>query len=189
MLNMLHEIMNEINNIHPIRIYNEISFQIEIGVKLRNKIPNGESRIFFEKNIKNYDKDVEEYVKREIDICINNNCNNEVIESAIELKYPMNGQTPVQMFNFIKDIKFLEQIKEKNGGEIRNYFIAICFKNFYNGIRSDGIYGYFRSDENGNVSTIKGRIEYGGKSINLNGEYNVEWKEFSPELMYLIIEV
>lgn len=32
---------------------------------------------------------------------------------AIELKYPKNGQYPEQMYSFIKDIKFMQQVKEK----------------------------------------------------------------------------
>lgn len=31
---------------------------------------------------------------------------------AIELKYPLNGQYPEQMFSFVKDIKFMEEMKE-----------------------------------------------------------------------------
>lgn len=63
--------------------------------------------------------------------------------SALELKYPRNGQVPESMFSFCKDIAFLEQLVLS--GFQSAYFLAVAdHKHFYAGA-STGIYGHFRS--------------------------------------------
>lgn len=62
------------------------------------------------KNEKEDINDSEHYVKHEIDIVLFNkdysSCH------AIELKYPRNGKYPETMYDCIKDIRFMEQLKE-----------------------------------------------------------------------------
>lgn len=53
----------------------------------------------------------EKWTKHEIDL---------VLEKgnryyAIELKFPRNGEHPEQMFHFLKDIRFMEQVKDWAG--------------------------------------------------------------------------
>lgn len=48
------------------------------------------------------------FVKKEIDIVIENDSQERY---AIELKFPRNGQYPEQMYSFIKDIRFMEQVE------------------------------------------------------------------------------
>ena len=93
-----------------IEIYNEFSLQHELGIYLRNKLP--EYKIQFERNVTFFQdkmsnfQTVEKYIKHEIDITI---FNYELTECyAIELKYPRNGQYLESMYSFIKDIKFME---------------------------------------------------------------------------------
>lgn len=90
-----------------IELYNEISFQHELGIYLRNNLPN--YKIQFERNISYFFNNVKDTKKKEIDIVIFKDDFSE--KYAIELKYPKNGQYPEQMFSFIKDIKFMEQAK------------------------------------------------------------------------------
>lgn len=87
-----------------IEIYNEFSLQHELGIFLRNHFPN--YRIQFERNTKFFG--IETTTKHEIDIVIYN----EYEKMAIELKFPLNGQYPEQMFSFIKDICFMEELKQ-----------------------------------------------------------------------------
>lgn len=50
--------------------------------------------------------------KKEIDIVIYKDCNENSEKYAIELKYPTNGAYPRRMFQCIEDIKFMEQVLE-----------------------------------------------------------------------------
>lgn len=59
-------------------------------------------------------------VKHEIDIVIYN----ENEKYTIDLKYPINGQYPEQMFSFVKDIKFMEGLK--NAGFDSTYCLNPC---------------------------------------------------------------
>ena len=109
---------------------------------------------------------------------------NENEKYAIELKYPLNGQYPEQMYSFVKDIKFMEQLKE--AGFDGAYCVTLVQdKNFYSGNKVDGVYSYFR---NGN--TIHGTIiKPTGKkdeSIDVHGEYQVEWKSINNWKYYIV---
>ncbi|MBR3425033.1 MAG: hypothetical protein IKG79_03185, partial [Neisseriaceae bacterium] len=44
---------------------------------------------------------------------------------AIELKFPRNGQHPEQMYSFVKDIKFMEELQDKENLK------ELCFINTY----------------------------------------------------------
>ena len=82
-----------------IEIYNEFSLQYELGIFLRNKLPG--YKIQFERNVSFFTNDTDT-IKKEIDISIFNEDKTEMY--AIELKHPLNGQHPEQMYSFVKDI-------------------------------------------------------------------------------------
>lgn len=88
------------------------------------------------------------------------------------------------MYSFVKDIKFMEQLKE--AGFDGAYCVTLVQdKNFYSGNKVDGVYSYFR---NGN--TIHGTIiKPTGKkdeSIEVHGEYQVEWKSINNWKYYIV---
>lgn len=58
---------------------------------------------------------------KEIDISIFTEDHTE--KYAIELKCPLNGQYPEQMYSFVKDIKFMEQLKDL--GFVRTACVAL----------------------------------------------------------------
>ena len=119
-----------------VEVYNEFSLQHELGIFLRAKLTG--YKVQFERNTKYFGISVT--VKHEIDIVIYN----ELEKHAIELKYPLNGQYTEQMFSFVKDIKFMEELKE--AGFDNTYCLTLVQdKNLYSGQRRDGIYSYFRS--------------------------------------------
>ena len=91
-----------------IEIYNEFSLQHELGIFLREKLPD--YRIQFERNVSYFTPD-NKTIKKEIDIIIFNEDKSE--KYAIELKCPLNGQYPEQMYSFVKDIKFMEELKNR----------------------------------------------------------------------------
>ena len=92
-----------------IEIYNEFSLQHELGIYLRDNFDD--CQVQFERNIDYFDEYMinEEPVKKEIDIVIFNKDKSSC--HAIELKYPQNKRYPMTMYDCIKDIKFMEQLK------------------------------------------------------------------------------
>lgn len=173
------------NNLEDIEIYNEFSFQHELGIYLRSKLYD-DYKVEFERNIKFFRDEecfqgsfkefpeLNEFEKREIDIVAYDL--DKKIFHAIELKYPRNGQYPESMYSFIKDIRFMEQLKDL--GFDSTYCITIVDKEskpFYEECRkNDGIYAYFRKGE-----TISGKIpKPTGKkntSVTIDGNYGIEW--------------
>ena len=159
-----------------VEVYNEFSLQHELGIFLRAKLAG--NKVQFERNAKFFG--ITGTVKHEIDIVIYN----ENEKYAIELKYPLNGQYPEQMYSFVRDIKFMEQLKE--AGFDGAYCVTLVQDmNFYSGNKVDGVYSYFR---NGN--TIHGTIiKPTGKkdeSIDVHGEYQVEWKSINNWKYYIV---
>jgi hypothetical protein len=173
----LQEFIKKIENCE-IEIYNEFSLQHELGIYLRSVLPN--HKVQFERNAKFFD--ISDTIKSEIDIVVYNDDE----KFAIELKHPLNGQYPKQMYSFIKDIRFMEQLKE-NGFKNTYCLTLVKDKNFYSGDYSNGIYAYFRAGK-----TIKSTIELPtGKDIpfiTLSNEYVVSW-EPCGEMQYYILEI
>ncbi len=162
-----------------VEIYNEFSLQHELGIFLREKLPN--LKVQFERNTRFFG--ISNTIKHEIDIVVYN----DLEKYAIELKYPVNGQYPEQMYSFVKDIAFMEQLK--NNGFKSTYCVTMVKdKNFYSGKKVDGIYAYFRANK-----TICGEIKKptGTKqeAIFLNNKYNINWAGDSGEFNYYIVDV
>lgn len=172
--------------INEYEIYNEFSFQHELGFFLRNKFIDNttdykEYKIEFERNTKYFDINYK-LIKKEIDISIYNNHN----RFAIELKYPLNGRYPEEMFDFIKDIKFIQQLKDTNKFN-KTYSIVLVNKRgkgrpFYMGNhlgnKDIDIYKYFRGDK----EILRGKIlkptGYNKYIIDLKDkEYKFLWKD------------
>ena len=180
---------------------NEFGFQFELGIRLRaalikNRLYQQGYKVYFEKNIKRI-CEPGDTIKKEIDLCISNE--NFKDKYAIELKFPRNGQYPEEMFAFIKDIKFLEQLKDL-GFEKCWSFVLANDPNFFKRTcreKEESIYEFFRSidKENNRVDTndIYGTIQKptGDKDeiIVLDDTYKVEWTRVTDSLYYYIIEV
>lgn len=174
-----------------IELYNEVSLQHELGIFLRNKI--GEKyAVQFERNISffGYDdkslpsKNNEQgWVKKEIDIVIFNDKES----FAIELKFPRKRAYPRRMFQFIKDIRFIEQLKEASKKERSEpkfkggfTFVLVDDKNFCtdDNLEKSGIYGYFRNPQ----KEISRKIENPNKGetpeyIYIDGKFKIEWRD------------
>lgn len=181
-----------------LKIYNEFSFQYELGIYLRKLDKNKEYKIEFERNIKTvlpsktfenlikkYEKDViEGKTKREIDIYIENKNTKE--QYAIELKFPKNGAYPDEMLKFLSDMKFMQILK--NVGFTKTFCVTIVGLNneeieekdkkynpklFYEGKPKEGhIFRFFR-----NYYDEKLNITY---PLPITGKINISDKENSP---------
>lgn len=179
---MIKELLNEFMNLvecSQIEVYNEFSLQHELGIYLRKKLPN--YKVQFERNTKFFN--IVGTLKHEIDIVVFN----EQERYAIELKYPVNGQYPEQMYSFIKDIIFMEQL-HKNGFDATFCLTMVNDKNFYSGKKIDGIYAFFRGNK-----TLSGKINkptgVSYDSIMLDKSYNIVWKGNTENLKYYLIDI
>lgn len=171
-------------------IYNEFSLQHELGIFLRENLQN--QKVEFERNISFFDFTKDDFVKKEIDICVYDTNKN---LCAIELKFPRNGQYPEQMFSFCKDIKFLEQLKSKFE---KCYFLLIADdKNFYSSQnKKDGIYKYFRTYNLKDIPTLAGHLakptkNSSSKEFSLSGNYKIVWENI-PNMenwRYCLLEI
>lgn len=148
------------------------------------------TKVFPERNIQVYGLNSKEYVKKEIDIVIEAEKDDKI---AIELKMPMkrNGQVPEQMYSIVKDIKFLEQLKES--GEFNKCYLLTVTNNdsFWErvpGREKKEIYKYFRYDE-----ILTGKIEKPtgeNKGFHqISGKYKITWKNLGNGFRYFTIKI
>lgn len=167
-----------------IDIYNEFSFQHELGIFLRQYIPT--TKIQFERNVSYFGFDKVTFEKKEIDIAIFND-EPLALHSVIELKFPRNGQVPETMFSFCKDISFLEQLV--NSGFKHGYFIALVDDElFYSGDKIDGIYGLFRNKQpiTGEITKPTGKKD---QVLQVKGNYTAHWLSVTEKMKCCIIEI
>lgn len=166
------------------KIYNEYSLQHELG----NYLTNSGYNVFYEKNVREFldENDADSCIKKEVDLIAKKG--NKYY--AIELKFPKNGQYPEEMFQFLKDIYFMEQIKAYWEATQTYCLTLVNNKNFYEGSHCENggkkkNYRYFRRFDN-NIFPIHGHIEnhivkknYKGQivleAVDIKGEYTIEW--------------
>lgn len=126
-------------------------------------------------------------IKKEIDIIIFNEDKSE--KYAIELKCPLNGQYPEQMYSFVKDIKFMEELK--NRGFTKTAAVALVSdRPFYEGRNNEGIYRFFREEYSvyGCIFKPTG-VGKNKDSIALTSRYDFIWQDLSDGRKYYIIEI
>lgn len=169
---------------NDLELYNEFSFQHELGIYLRNELPN--YRIQFERNV-SFFANTKNTIKKEIDISIFSPDMKE--RFAIELKFPKNGQYPEQFYSFVKDIKFMEQVKAL--GFQHTYCVSLVSDQpFHFGCNNHGIYSYFREafEISGRINKPTGNrknIDY----IELDGKYPFVWETLSNDRKFYCIEI
>ena len=175
---LLYEFMSMIED-NKVEIYNEFSLQHELGIFLRNQL--SDYKVQFERNTKFFD--ITGTTKHEIDIVVYNDKE----KYAVELKYPVNGQYPEQMYSFIKDILFMEQLKD-DGFDATYSLTMVNDKNFYSGKKTDGIYTYFRDGEmlQGTIEKPTGKK---AESVTLKKRYNIKWEGKTDQLKYYIVDI
>lgn len=138
-------------------LYNEISLQLELGIYLRDALKGSGFKVQFERNIKSFkpvsvsEKEfVDKFVKREIDLVIFDGDKPDTSKEryAIELKFPVNGQYPEEMYAFVTDMQFMEEVKKYAGFQETYCITLVNNPNFYMVTPQQqsfgGIYEYFR---------------------------------------------
>lgn len=171
-----------------LEIYNEFSLQHEMGFYLRSFLQKNnltEYKIQFERNVSFFTPD-NRTIKKEIDIAI---FDGKKEKYAIELKCPINGQYPEQMYSFIKDIKFMEELLER--GFTKAACVALVSGSpFYEGRIKTGIYKYYRLEHAiyGDIYKPTGQSKQ-DKFLSLTGRYEFEWQDFDSDRKYYIIDI
>lgn len=175
---MIKLICDFLTDLNRKSIYNEFSFQHELGIYLRKMLNNlGFSYLVeFERNVSYFR--ISGTTKKEIDIVIYQKDSQGKITkkiAAIELKYhPKPCAVKNRMKAGIADIQFMEELKQ-NGFE-HTYVCCITGNEsfFKNGNRKNSgnpIYGYYR-----NQKQFNGVI---GHNI-INGTYTINWADLQP---------
>ena len=174
-----------LRNIRFDRFYLEATFQFKLLMRLA-KIYD-ENNISPERNIGYYGLNQKLFTKKEVDIIIDSGNS---LSIAFELKMPMNGQVPEQMYKFIEDIMFLEELKASSLFGKCYLIVVTNDSNFWQGSKNDGIYAPFR-----NAVPLKGKIYKptgNGKNESfhqLSGEYHVAWNTLTNNFRYFAVEV
>ena len=158
-----------------IELYNEFSLQHELGVYFRSLSQFNGYKVQFERNIGFFN--IQGTLKKEIDIVVYNDQE----KFAIELKFPRNRAYPRRMFQFIKDICFIEQLRGKgfDGGCAVS---LVDDDNFYQGKVTTGIYSFFRNNAeiNGDIDNpIKAKKPNQIKQLTVKGRFTVNWEEIN----------
>ncbi len=180
-------------------VYNEFSLQHELGIFFREKLKKEHFKVEFERNVKffskNQNKDLfNKFVKKEMDIVVYKDFNENSEKFAIELKFPTNGAYPRRMFQCIEDIKFMEQVKDKLGFA-NTYCLTLTSdllkgKPFRCSNRDNGgkVYDYFRNDK-----IVHGKIINPFKvdeAHDVKGCYSINWQQIgNTNFWYYLLEI
>ncbi|HCU38147.1 MAG TPA: hypothetical protein DGT21_22770 [Armatimonadetes bacterium] len=166
-----------------VELYNEASLQYELAIHLRHAL-DPVWKIQLERPVDYFGLDrASGFVKKEIDIVVFT----EQQAHAIELKLPMRGQYPEQLYSFCKDILFLEQMVRAGFGTC--YFLAIVADRlFWEGRTTDGIYAPFRGDASicGEVRKPTGDRD---EALRMAGHHAVTWRDAGAGRKYALVEV
>ena len=171
-----------------IELYNEFGLQFELAIYLRNLNRLANWNIDLERPIGHFGvKKSSQIPKKEIDICVYNKVTTE--KYAIEIKFSKHGQVPLQMFEFCKDICFLEQLRFK--GFTSCYSLVIVDRNdFFEAKREmEGIYEYFRGEKliSGIVVCPTGNKK--DSEIYIEKEYKHDFKELTDKYFYSLVKI
>jgi hypothetical protein len=168
-----------------IDIYNEASVQFELGWFLRLKYPT--ANISLERNVAYLGVDKSDFVKSEMDLFFNQA--GEDLSSVVELKAPLNQSQvrPITVFEWIKDVKFLEQVTELG---IRCFSIFVTdHKGYFNNGRKTGrLLTDFRSEKIQGSYHRYHKLSESNDIIVLDGSYTFDWKPLNNGLFYFVIE-
>lgn len=183
LLQAIHDFASGVSH-GSVEIYNEASVQYELAMFLRRILP-AEYKVQLERNIEYFGLDRQLFLKKEMDIVVFHKEYKE--RHCIEIKFPVNGQHPEQMFKICEDIRFLEQLTE--AGFRESYSLVLTADHlFYSDGGDEGIYKLFRKNKqvSGMIQKPTGKKD---KTVVLNGSYRLEWKTVRGDLKYFLVQV
>ena len=187
---MIDKINHFFTSIHqnPIELYSEFGLQFELAIFLRSNYPDLTVRLEYPKpRIFNL---LPQFIKKEIDIYITTEAGQKYV---IELKMPKEDcGAPKEMYGAIKDVKFLEQLRQNWIDGCYAILVTKC-QAFWQARRADaGIYQFFNGQQvnlqsleirhlpnflhNQGPITLAGNYE--GPWINYIDAHNTNWKYY-----------
>lgn len=175
-------------------IYNEFALQFELSFFLKKALGK-DFKIQLERNI-SYLNLGTDLVKKEIDIIVFRNIASLSDLIVVELKAIIDQKIarPISIFNWIKDIKFLEQLKSSGVGYCYSLFVTDNEKLLSEGTTSNSsttlrLLPDFRQRRiHGTYSTHATQSKE-SKTISLDSDYTFKWKKFVHGQRYFLIEV
>jgi len=178
---------------NSIEIYNEFALQFELSFYLREILAES-YKIQLERNIVFLGLSRSDFVKKEMDIIIFKDEKDFKDICVIELKAIIDQEKarPRTVYNWINDIKFLEQLKDTGVGRCFSLFITDnenLVSNSKSSIHKSSLLPDFRKREIRGVYSTHAKPNKNNKTISLEKEYTFSWKEFSPSLKYFLVEV
>lgn len=175
-----------------LEIYNEISLQLELAIFLREILGDG-FKVQLERNI-SFLGLKGDFVKKEIDIIIFKDGHELNDSIAIELKAVINQAhaRPITVFNWITDLKFLEQLKSAGIGRCYSLFVTD-----HNALLTtpggpepkSRLLPDFRVREMYGTYSTHATLNKKNKYICLNSKYKFNWNKFVENQQYFILEI
>ena len=192
MIQIINAFINFITQ-NPIELYGEFGLQHELSLFLRQNYPELTVRLEYPTSRLGFNP-LPNFIKKEIDIYVRNE-NGE--SCVIELKMPKdNCGTPNEMYSAIKDVKFLEELK--NAGI--DYCFSILFTDrraFWQAKQANaGIYNFFNG-VSVNIQTLKfihmPNFLHRRGTINIIHNHQSHWQNYTDSenknWKYYIIEI
>lgn len=179
-------------NENHLAIYNEFSLQFELSFYLR-QIFGKKFKVQLERNVTFLGLQ-NTLIKKEIDILIYRDIEKLKDVIIIELKAVIEQDItrPITVFNWIKDLRFLEQLKLAGVGGCYSLFVTDNEKFFSNratsNIKSRHLLDFQKRKVDGNYSSHH-KPNKKSKTISLNSEYTFQWKNFVNGQKYFLIAI
>lgn len=193
-LQLLIEDFFEYVNQKKIEIYNEFALQFELAIFLRTKI-NEKLEVQLERNISFLGLSKDKFLKREIDILIFKDPTVLQDVYALELKAIVNQKIarPRNVFSWIEDLRFLEQLKAAGVGQCSSIFVTDNKKlmqipegknepklRMLPDFRKKKVEGTYNTHKNDSVKN---------KTVTLEREYTFDWVDYNNHQKYFSIPV
>ena len=189
-MNIKHLIIEFVDLIKKkqIEIYNEAALQYELAIFLRDKYPD--YKIQLERNVSYFNLKKADYEKKEIDIIMFKNKNNLKEMVVIELKAIIDQKIarPVTVFNWIEDLKFLEQLKI-NGMKCYSIFFTNENKFLSGDLNVGKLLTDFRNKKVSGTYQTHQNSSKKNKIISLKNSYSINWKNIQNDLKYFIVKI
>lgn len=167
-----------------IEVHNEASVALELAIWLRAQLP-AHYKVQVERNIRYFGLDKQKFVKQRMDLAVFRPDSGE--KHSIEIKFPTQGQYPVQMFKACEDVRFLEQLTEASFDS--GLFLMFATDSlFYGDKEGRDIYDMFRSRKRieGTIRKSTGKEQ---SDLVMRAGYEIEWRSVMGPLRYFQIEV
>lgn len=188
--NTTHVIEKEIHNFFDkyktenVDFYGEAELQMKLGWHFMNVLP--EYQVQAERPISTYGIN-EKLNKKEIDLVLIDKDSNDKYVIELKSHFYRQGAYNKRIHFTLKDIQFLEGLKETN---VFKKVIAICFSESHHYYKipdgSNAQYNDFRR----NHRVKKGRYTLTNQDdVNIKNDYNINWISLKDNMKYYVLEV